>query len=67
MKKKITTTYIDDWDEVGEAIWEAIVEYTHEQHGNNGHIQRAIDIDFEEVFFIRPCKRLHKKDKEKDK
>lgn len=66
MKRKITTISIRNWDELDDYIWDAIVEYTHELHGNDGHVQYAQDSDCI-VYFVRPCNRLHKKDEEKDK
>ena len=67
MKKKFTTTYIE-WEELDDEIWNAIVDYTHETFGDmDGHIQFALDNDNCIAYFSRSCKRLHKKDKEKDK
>lgn len=65
MKKKTTITSIDDWSEYDNEIWDAITEYIHNLHGNDGHIQYVQTHD-EIAYFARSCKRLHNKDEKKD-
>ena len=52
MKKNSTITYISSWEEYQDAIWDAVVEYTHDLHGNEGHIQTAFDGECE-VFLVQ--------------
>ena len=52
MKKNSSITYINTYEELEEEIWKAVVEYTHQLHGNDGHIQVAFDGEYE-VYIVQ--------------
>lgn len=61
MSKKNSIVSVDSYEELGEEIWNAIVDYTHEVYGDSGHIQSAFNGE-EEVFLIRPVQAFAQED-----
>ena len=65
MSKKITTISIS-YEEMDDAIWNAVIDYTHELYGNDGHIQYAHDGEFL-IYIQSRASDCMKEKKKKDK
>ena len=65
MSKKNITISIS-YEEMDDAIWDAVLEYTHELYGNDGHVQVAQDSECL-VYIVTRASDCTNKKKKKDK